>query len=551
MTKFGALLLIAAGAFAQPSYTDLLNEIPYRNLGPFRAGAWAIGVAVPTNPAIAHAHTFYAAVRTGGVWKTTDNGVTFENITDSEGINSVGAIAVAPSDANIVWVGTGDNSITRSAYYGNGIYKSADAGKTWKKMGLEDTQHFSRIVIDPANPDIVYAAALGHLFSVNAERGVFKSTDGGRTWTKSLFRNDHTGAVDLVMDPRNSKVLYAALYDGMRHPWHLDDGGPESGIYKTTDGGATWNKLSAGLPSGPLGRIGIDICRTHPDTIYAVVDNFNTMNRPAGRGGRGGGPGAIGGQVYRTDDGGQSWRRTSAEGEDVSRKAGYSFNQIFVDPNDPERAFITGSNMISTRDGGKTWAGLGQYGRGDLVFRGTFGDFRSLWIDPLDSLHMIATSDGGVSISYDGGRTADHMFNIKAGEVYAIGVDNEQPYNLYAGLQDHENWKGPINGPSGRVGIEDWVTTGVGDGMYNVPDPAGRWLYNTQEFGKMARVDMQEHTRTGHRAAQTARTFPFCVTTGRRRSAFRRTTRRSSTRARRCCSAPPIAAITGKSSAPT
>ena len=437
-------------------------------------------------------------MRTGGVWKTTNNGVTFENVTDSAGINSVGAVAVAPSDANVVWVGSGDNSITRSAYYGNGIYKSMDAGKSWKNMGLADTQHFSRIVIHPGNPDMVYAAALGHLFSSNAERGVFKSSDGGRTWTKSLYRNDHTGAVDLVMDPRDPNVLYAAMYDGARHPWHLDDGGPESGIYKTTDGGANWTKLANGLPAGTIGRIGIDICRTHPDTIYAVMDNFNSMTRPAGtgRGGRGGGVGPIGGEVYRTDDGGRTWHRTSAEGEDVSRKAGYSFNQITVDPNDPERAFITGSNMISSRDGGKTWAGLGAYGRGDLVFRGTFGDFRSLWIDPLDSEHMIATSDGGVSISYDGGRTADHMFNIKAGEVYAIGVDNAQPYNLYAGLQDHENWKGPVNGPSGRVGIEDWVTTGIGDGMYNVVDPNGRYLYNTQEFGKMARVDMEQHTRT-------------------------------------------------------
>ena len=193
----------------------------------------------------------------------------------------MGAVAVAPSDPNIVWVGSGDNTVTRSAYYGNGVYKSADAGATWQHVGLEDTQHIARIVIHPANPNIVWVAALGHLFSPNAERGVFKTTDGGHTWKKVLYRTEDTGAIDLIIDPRDPNVLYAALYQGMRHPWHLDDGGVESGIYKTTDGGATWNKLTNGLPGGPVGRIGLDICLTHPDTVYAVMDNFNA--RPARR----------------------------------------------------------------------------------------------------------------------------------------------------------------------------------------------------------------------------------------------------------------------------
>jgi photosystem II stability/assembly factor-like uncharacterized protein len=494
-------LLFLPAAFAQANYPDLLNQFPYRNLGPFRAGAWADAIAVSGNP-----HVFYAGVRTGGVWKTTNNGITFENVTDSVGLNSVGAIAVAPSDDRVVWVGSGDNTLTRSSYYGNGVYKSTDAGATWQRSGLEDSQHIARIVIHPTNPNIVWVASLGHLFSSNAERGVFKTTDGGRTWKKALYRTEDTGAIDLIIDPRDPNVLYAALYQGMRHPWHLDDGGPESGIYKTTDGGSNWSKLISGLPSGPVGRIGLDICLTHPDTVYAVMDNFNMRaanpDQP-GRGGRGGrGPQLIGGEVYRTDDAGKSWRRTSMEGEDVSRKAGYSFNQIRVDPVNPDRIYVTGSNMIASRDAGKTWAGLGNgggRGRGGedfTVFRGTFGDFRTLWIDPKDPQHMLAGSDGGVSVTYDGGRTADHLFNIKAGEVYAIGLDNADPYNIYAGLQDHENWKGPVNGPNGTVGIEDWVTTGIGDGMYNEVDSTGRYLYNTQEFGKAARVDQQEHTRT-------------------------------------------------------
>ena len=503
------ILLSAIPALAQPTYPDLLSQFPYRNLGPFRAGAWVDAIAVAPgfhgtfisgpNPSIvvAPSHTFYAAVRTGGVWKTTNNGITFENVTDTVGLNSIGALAVAPSDPNIVWVGSGDNTLTRSAYYGNGMYKSADAGATWQQTGLDDTQHIARIVIHPSNPDIVWVAALGHLFSPNAERGVFKTTDGGRTWKKVLYRTEDVGAIDLIIDPRDPNVLYAAMYQGMRHPWHLDDGGAESGIYKTTDGGASWNKLTNGLPAGTVGRIGLDICLTHPDTVYAVMDNFNPNPRPTSRG-----PQFIGGEVYRTDDAGHTWRRTSMEGEDVSRKAGYSFNQIRVDPVNPDRIYVTGSNMIASRDAGKTWTGLGGGGRGRgasedfTVFRGTFGDFRTLWIDPADPAHMLAGSDGGVSVSYDGGRTADHLFNIKAGEVYAIGLDNAQPYNIYAGLQDHENWKGPVNGPNGEVGIEDWVTTGIGDGMYNEVDSTGRYLYNTQEFGKAARVDQHLHTRT-------------------------------------------------------
>jgi photosystem II stability/assembly factor-like uncharacterized protein len=515
------LLVCAAFAancgFTQPTYSDLLNQFPYRNLGPFRAGAWVDSIAVASSlhatfvsgawssTLMLSSYTFYAAVRTGGVWKTTDNGITFQNVTDSAGLNSIGAVAVAPSDANTVWVGSGDNTLTRSAYYGNGMYKSTDAGATWQHVGLEDTQHIARIVIHPKNPDIVWVAALGHLFSPNSERGVFKTTDGGRTWNKVLYRGEDTGAIDLTIDPRDPNVLYAALYQGMRHPWHLDDGGPESGIYKTTDGGANWTKLTNGLPSGTIGRIGLDICLKHPDTVYAVMDNFNARpanEAQAGRGGRGGrGPQLIGGEVYRTDDAGRSWRRTSAEGVDVSRKAGYSFNQIRVDPVNPDRIYVTGSNMIASRDAGKTWTGMNGGGRGRggedfVVFRSAFGDFRTLWIDPDDPDHMLAGSDGGVFVSYNGGRTADHLFNIKSGEVYAIGLDNAQPYNIYAGLQDHENWKGPVNGPNGEVGIEDWVTTGIGDGMYNEPDSTGRYLYNTQEFGKAARVDQLHHTRT-------------------------------------------------------
>lgn len=504
MKKIGILLAVVLAGQAQdhaPAYNEVLNAFVYRNLGPFRAGAWVADIAVPETPAKAHQRTFYAAARTGGVWRTTNNGTTFEPVTDGVGITSVGAVAVAPSNAQVVWVGSGDNTITRSAYYGNGVYRSDDGGKTWKNMGLRDTEHVAQIVIHPADPDTVWVAAPGHLFTPNAERGVFKTTDGGRTWKKVLFIKDTVGAIDLVLDRRNPNVLYAAMYEYLRLPWRLNDGGPGSGIYKSADGGANWHKLEAGLPGGPLGRIGLDICRTNPDVLYAVVDNFNTrpptqQEASSGRGNPNA-PRTIGGEVYRTDDAGRTWRKVSAANDDVSRKAGYSFNQIRVDPNNTEKVYITGSNLIASSDGGKTWAGLGRGGPGvELPFRRAFGDFRTLWIDPEDSDHMMAGSDGGVFVSYDGGRTCDHFSNLKLGEVYAIGADMDAPYHVYAGLQDHENWKGPVNGWAGAVNIDDWVTTGIGDGMYNEPDPNGRWLYNTQEFGHLARVDQQLRTRT-------------------------------------------------------
>ena len=479
-------LLLGAHALAQSFDEALLNGLTWRNLGPFRAGAWTIGVAVPEAPAKAHRNTIYAALRSGGVWKSANGGVTFDPVFDDQKVYSIGALAVAPSDETIVWVGTGDNSATRSAYWGDGVYKSTDAGKTWKNMGLRDTEHIARIVIHPANPEIVYVAALGHLATPNTERGVFKTTDGGRTWKRVLYVGDTTGAVDLVRDPRNPEVLYAATYEHQRLAWAIHDGGPGTGIYKTTDGGATWKELTNGLPKGPMGRIGLDLCRTRPDTLYAVYDNHNLRPNPRNA------IDTINGQVYRSDDAGASWRRVNPDSVDVSGKAGYSFNQLTVDPNNAERLWITGSGFHSSADGGKTWAGRG----GPRFFGRAFGDFRSLWIDPQDSDRMIATSDGGVFLSFDGGRTSQHAMTIRGGEVYALGLDMESPYHLYAGLQDHESWRGPVDGWSGSVGIEDWVTVGVGDGMYNQVDPTdSRWVYNTQEFGGHGRYDQTTRQR--------------------------------------------------------
>ncbi len=490
-------VVMAGGIPSRASSQERLDEIIrsgfiYRNLGPFRAGAWISDIAVPETPLKSHLYTFYVAARHGGVWKTTNNGTTFELVFDHH--FSIGAIAIAPSNENIVWVGTGEASNARSSYAGDGVYKSHDGGKTWQNMGLRDSYHIARIVIHPTNPDIVYVAAVGHLFTTNEERGVFKTTDGGKTWTRVLYVNDRTGAIDLVMSRRDPQVLYAAMYERRRLPWGFEDGGPGSGIYKTTDGGTSWKKLEGGLPSGTIGRIGLDLYQKNPRIVYAVIDNRNPRARIEGE--QEMTAPVIGGEVYRSDDGGATWRKMNSERDDVSRKSGYAFNQIRIRPDNPDRIYVTGASLISSSDGGKTWVGLSGGPQEDRPFRRAFGDFRTLWIDPQNPDRMIAGTDGGVYISYDGGKTCDHYWNIPLGEVYALTVDMEEPYNIYAGLQDHESWKGPSNGWSGSVGLADWVTVGTGDGMYNQVDPTdSRWVYNTQQFGGHARFDQKTRVR--------------------------------------------------------
>ncbi|HEX9003341.1 MAG TPA: hypothetical protein VGB07_25765, partial [Blastocatellia bacterium] len=270
------LIAFSLQASSQQPVNDLLRGgFTYRNLGPFRVGGWISDIAVPETPEKAHLYTFYAAARHGGVWKTTNNGTTFEPVFDSQNMPAVGALAVAPSNADHVWAGTGDNSCARSAYWGDGVYKSTDAGKTWQNTGLKESHHIGRIIVHPANPDVVYVAAMGHLFSTNEERGIFKTTDGGKTWKRVLYLNDRTGAIDLVINRSDPNTLYAAMYECMRDPWRIVDGGQGSAIYKTSDGAANWKKLENGLPGGTIGRIGLDLYQKNPNTLYAVVDNRN------------------------------------------------------------------------------------------------------------------------------------------------------------------------------------------------------------------------------------------------------------------------------------
>ncbi|MBE0649903.1 MAG: hypothetical protein IH595_03580 [Bacteroidales bacterium] len=478
---------------------NFLDDFHFRNLGPFRTGSWISCITVPVQNGKPLPHTFYVGSRNGGVWKTVNNGTTFYPIFDSVGSGSIGAIAIAPSNPDIVWVGTGESFNARYSYGGKGIYKSTNAGKTWQFMGLKDSQHIAAIQIDPKNPNVVYVAVMGHLFTPNEERGIFKTVDGGKTWKKVLFVDENTGFIDLKMNPKNPNVLYAAAYEKYRLPWSFIATGEHSGIYKTSDAGAHWTRLNNGLPKGKMGRIGLTIFPKNPNIVYAIIEvqkylhekeEEKTINRhlkPVGEG--------IWSDIYKSMDGGVHWVKTNADTVNISDKAPYSFNKIFVDPEDENRIYVLAETMPYSNDGGKTWHNL-TYGNTKFL-PNVFGDFRCMWIDPSDPNHMMIGSDGGLYISYDKGKTADHYFNIPLGEVYNISCDMQKPYNVYCGLQDHEVWKGPSNSWEGEISEPDWALVGKWDGMYCPVDTSNsRWFYATTQFGAHIRVDQAKSIRT-------------------------------------------------------
>ncbi len=485
-----ALVLFAADLGAQAASPDLLKSFSYRAIGPTRQSGRFVDFAIPE----LERNTIYAATGSGGLWKSVNNGISWDPIFDHQPVYSIGDIAVAATNPNIVWVGTGEANTSRSTYWGDGMYKSIDAGKTWANMGLKDTHHIGRIVIHPKNPDIVYVAALGHLYSENEERGVFKTIDGGKTWTKSLdvkLNGKAIGASDLVMDPVKPEILYATTYDKERKPWTFNLGGMGSAIYKTTDAGKTWTKLAGGLPGGPLGRIGIDISQKNPLILYANVENANKPNMSAAdrekeiREGKSS-DGQIGEEVYRTDDGGKTWKKVSPEKQKIGGGPGYYYMDIRVDPNDANHVYVLTVGVQESKDGGKTWANAFQFG----------GDNHAMWIDPKDSRHMLLGYDHGMGITYDAGKNWYHPDELPLAQLYAISVDNQVPYNVYGGLQDNGSKRGPSTKRPGRTGrsqivFEDWQNTGGGDGTYNVIETVtNRYLYNESQFGSIQRTDL-------------------------------------------------------------
>jgi photosystem II stability/assembly factor-like uncharacterized protein len=472
----------------------VLKAVDFRAIGPTRQSGRFVDFAVPSG----RPNTFYAASASGGLWKTENNGQTFEPLFDHEKVFSVGDIAVAPSNADVLYVGTGEANNSRSTYWGDGVYKSVDAGKTWVHMGLSETHHIGRVVVHPSNPDIVYVAALGHLYTENPERGVFKTTDGGRTWAKVLdviVDGRAVGAVDLVMDPGDPETLYAAAYDRFRRPWTWGIGGPGSGIHKTVDGGKTWTKLSNGLPSGVLGRIGLAVSAKDPKILFAEIENANKPEMsPADRyqevlAGKSS-AGMIDGEIYRSADAGASWTKVSPEKRSIGGNPGYYYGQIIIDPNDPDLVYILSVGVLASKDGGRTWTSPFRFG----------GDNHALWIDPADSRHMLLGFDHGMGVTWDGGKNWYHPDFLPLAQFYAIDYDMSYPYRVAGGLQDNGNLMGPSTNAGGGGGtrggtpairLEDWFDLDGGDGMYNVFDrTTNRTLYNESQFGTLTRIDL-------------------------------------------------------------
>jgi len=461
------LLLCCSTALAQLT-ESLLNSFKPRQIGPAVMGGRTVDFAVyEEDPSI-----FYAASAGGGLLKTVNGGNTWENVFEHQSSVSIGDVAINPSDPNVVWVGTGEANNRQSSSWGDGIYKSTDGGKTWKNMGLRESNHIGRIVINPQDTDIVYVAALGHLWGANPERGVYMTTDGGLNWKQILAIDSDTGAVDLVMDPANPKVLLAATYQRRRSSWGFNGGGPGSGIYKTVDGGRTWRKITAGLPAGDTGRIGLDMYRKDSNIVYATVENRN-------------------GGVFRSDDKGETWARVS----NVNPRPMY-FSQIRIDPDDKSRIYVCGVDIYVSDDGGKTLTPTGS--------PGVHSDHHGLWIDPKNSRHLIDGDDGGIWESRDRSRSWDHLNNYPTGQFYNVSVDMQQPYHIYGGMQDNASWGGP-SAVRDRQGIsnEHWYQMLSCDGMYATVDPNdSNTVYTDCQDGRIVRYDK----KTGERKPVQPRT---------------------------------------------
>jgi len=450
-----------AGAQESSPFDVFLKGLEFRSIGPAAMGGRVADFAVDeSDPS-----TFYVGVATGGVWKTTNHGASFEPVFDDQPTAAIGDVTLAPSNPDIVWVGTGEPQNRQSSPWGMGVFKSMDGGKTWTHMGLEETHTISRIQIHPTDPEIVYVAAVGHLWGANRERGIYRTTDGGATWQKVLYVNEHTGAIDLAMDPQDPRILYAAMYQRRRTNFGFNGGGPGSGIYRTRDGGATWEELTEGLPEGDMGRIGLDIYRGDPQIVYAIVE---TLGDAEG--------------VYRSSDRGATWEQMS---ETNPRPMYYS--QIRIDPTDPERIYLGGTSFYISSDGGKTFESYG--------YSGVHVDHHALWIDPHDSDHLLLGNDGGVYASFDRGASWRMYDNMALGQYYEIGVDMAEPYNVCGGLQDNGTWCGPsetytTNGIlNGR-----WGEVNGGDGFYARIDPTDpSILFAESQNGYLSRIDLAGH----------------------------------------------------------
>jgi photosystem II stability/assembly factor-like uncharacterized protein len=457
----------------------LLKALAPRSIGPANMSGRITDVAVVER----QPRVMYVASASGGLWKTRNNGITWDCVFDRQATVSLGAVAVAAANPDIVWVGTGEANPRNSVSWGDGVYKTTDGGKTWTAMGLQDTHHIGRIVIHPTNPDIVYVAALGHLWGASAERGLYRSGDGGRTWDRVKFIDLDTGFIDVAMDPGNPDILYAAAWQVRRDAFAGGNPavttGPGSGLYRTSDGGKSWERMMRGLPARPLGRCGLAISRQDPRIVYAVVQTDRTSSTVTGQAANlSTGPEAGG--IFRSEDQGQTWQHVNS----LCPRPFY-YGQIRVDPMDARRIYVLGVWMQVSADGGKTF-------KPGNAARGTHVDYHALWIDPADSEHLVLGCDGGLNFSYDGGANWEHLKNLPVSQFYAVGVDMRRPYRIYGGLQDNGSWGVPsaTRDPAG-LNFADWFNIFGADGFYCQPDPADSdTVYAEGQYGMLRRIDL-------------------------------------------------------------
>ena len=464
------LAVLSAGGPALAAWAEEADEVSnqvfdpkhfsgmeYRSLG-FSRGGRSTAVA----GVVGHPRTFYFGASGGGVWKTENGGISWSNVTDDDfEVGSIGSIAVAASDPNVIYVGTGSTCPRGNVSPGNGIYKSTDAGRSWKHIGLPEAGQIGRIRVHPDNPDLVYAAVLGHIFGPNEERGVYRSKDGGESWEKVLYASEQTGAIDIAMDATNPRILYAAMWRAERKPWTLFSGSEDGGIYKSTDSGDNWEKLSGGLPSGLVGKIGLAVSPADPDRIWAIIE------ADKGKGG-----------IYRSENAGESWRRINDEARFIQRP--WYYNHIYADPQSANTVYVLNTGMYRSNDGGSNWDRVGT----------PHGDNHDLWINPDHPDFMIEGNDGGANVSFDGGQSWSQQMNQPTAEIYRVIVDDQFPHRVYGAQQDNSTISIPSRRGGGRSVMPDWYSVGGCESGHIAVDPRNHNIaYAGCYGGNISRID--------------------------------------------------------------
>jgi photosystem II stability/assembly factor-like uncharacterized protein len=532
-------------------------NLTFRNVGPELQGGRIVDLDAPRS----RPDTLFVAYATGGLWRTDDKGGTWTPLFDAESSIGLGAIAVGDARGDVLWAGTGEANSSRTTYAGTGVFKSEDGGKTWRSTGLADSHHIGKILVHPSSPDDVLVASMGPLYTDGGERGLYRTTDGGRSWSRVLGGSGRTGAIDVVRDPKDSKLLFAALWERDRKPWSFLESGPGSGVFRSRDGGATWTRLEGGLPQGDVvGRIGLAVTPAKPGAVWAVVDN---QSRRTGERDEETPPGeltprrlkaltpeqftkvetavverflrangfpkevkarslqrdvasgkvklsdvvayvddadrqmeeveTVGLEVWRSDDAGDSWKRThDVSLEKVAYTYGYYFGKIWVAPDDAERIYLAGVPLAGSFDGGKSWSGLDRHG--------VHVDHHALWFDPRDPRHVVLGNDGGLNLSWDGGKSWTKVANLPVGQVTTIAVDSAEPYNVLVGMQDNGVWRGPSTYVAGKTSPDAWKPVIGGDGSWIEVDPKDpNLLYTASQFGNAVRVNVKTGERTRFR----------------------------------------------------